>query len=77
MPDVQTRLIADDGRDVSNIPDTMGEIQVKTTSLFKEYVSLLCDIAVKTVLTFITDTGGNQGQPRKNILPTAGSKPEI
>ena len=35
---VQTRLIADDGQDVSNVPDTMGEIQVKTPGLLKESV---------------------------------------
>ena len=77
MPDVQTRLIADDGRDVSNVPNTMGEIQVKTTSLFKEYVSFPFDIAMETVLMLITDTGENQEQPKKNTLLMAGSKLEI
>lgn len=33
---VQTRLIAADGQDVSNVPDVMGEIQVKTVGLMTE-----------------------------------------
>lgn len=36
LPGVQTRLIAADGQDVSNIPDIMGEIQIKSSSLMKE-----------------------------------------
>jgi malonyl-CoA/methylmalonyl-CoA synthetase len=36
LPGVQTRLIAADGQDVSEIPDIMGEIQVKSDGLLKE-----------------------------------------
>lgn len=36
---MQSRLIAADGQDVTNIPDVMGEIQIKTRALIKESVS--------------------------------------
>lgn len=56
---MQTRLIADDGRDVSNIPDTIGEIQVKTSSLIQEYETVKL-ASHETSLTLIVDTGGSQ-----------------
>ncbi|KEF52347.1 uncharacterized protein A1O9_11587 [Exophiala aquamarina CBS 119918] len=37
LPGVQSRLITADGQDVTNIPDVMGEIQIKTRGLLKEY----------------------------------------
>lgn len=39
---MQSRLIAADGKDVTNIPDIMGEIQIKSNSLTKESVFTHC-----------------------------------
>ncbi|KAJ9635002.1 hypothetical protein H2204_005957 [Knufia peltigerae] len=37
LPGVQARLITAEGQDVTNIPDVMGEIQIKSDGLMKEY----------------------------------------
>lgn len=38
LPAVESRLVAADGRDVTNVPGVMGEIQIKSNGLLKESV---------------------------------------
>lgn len=75
LPGVQSRLIAANGQDVTNSPGIMGEIQVKSAGLLKEFVSASSSSSSSArsihqttikLTTVLADTGESQLRQSKN-----------